>query len=316
MKHSRVSTFLILAALCAQTAQADELRLRGGIASGFNSDYTYALGFEDTERFTTDYGLGGNGSISYRMDNVYAGFGLELGLQFGVLSGSDDTGGALESDCQTETFLGLISDCHDRVDVENLTSFAEIDALASYGIGGGQTTLLGGVSALGFRNQLEADHLFPGGFESFVDRDTEFTGFGLKVGARHVVPLQNGMSINIEGLVGRYRGERSMDITDDRFFDDTQIELAEESFDDTIDVTTFELTPSLSMPANWAGDGATMEFGISYKLFQGIVDSRNVVAHGGSDFEVIGAIDAFEVGEIDDDVSSTSIFAGLTIPLN
>ena len=316
MKHSRVSTSLILAAFFAQTAQADELQLRGGIASGFNSDYTYALGFDDTDRFTTDYGLGGTGSITYRMDDVYAGFGLELGLQFGVLVGSDDTGGALDNDCKTETFLGLIPDCHDRADVESLTSFAEIDALASYDIGGGQTTLLGGISALGFRNELEADYIFPSGFESFVDRDTEFAGLGLKLGARHVIPLQNGMSINIEGLVGRYRGERRMQIKDDRFVDGTPDELAEESFNDTIDVTTFELTPSLAMPASWAGDGATMEFGVSYKLFQGIVDSRNVVAHGGSDFEQIGSIDAFEVGAVDDDVSSTSIFAGLTIPLN
>ncbi|MFQ1702538.1 hypothetical protein ACJ5NV_18290 [Loktanella agnita] len=304
MKFTYFSAVTLFTAICSHTAYADELRLRGGVASGVGSDYIYSRdrlnGFED---IVADYGLGGMGSASYRMDDLYAGVGLELGVQFGVLAGDDST---TNDDCDAATFLGLNDNCHAQVNTENLTSFAEADALARYTLGNGRTALLGGLSVLTFRNELQVEHLFEGGDEFFIDRDTEFTGLGLKLGARHVVPLQNGMDLNLEAMIGRYRGDRTMQIVENVTELGQPDARFDARFDETIDVTSFELTPSVAIPAQWAGDGAVMEFGVSYKLLQSAVDTRNVVDHEGTD--------AFEAGKIDDDVSATSVFAGLTIP--
>lgn len=305
MKHSRISALSILIALGAQTATADELRLRGGLTTGQESEYIFGGVVDTTQTFTTGYGLGGMIGLNYMTDDLVGSVGLDLGLQAIGLSGdtTEDPGG-----CEIHTFLGLISDCQDRVEVGSQTAFADIHALASYTVNAGQTELLGGLSALGFRNALTSDHIFPTGFENFVDRDTEFAGLGVKLGARHQVALSRGLTLNIEGFVGQYRGDREMTISDLETEEGVFSELREATFNDEIDVTTLELTPSIAMAADWVADGATMEFGVSYKLFQGIVDTRNVVAHG--DF------DAFEGGDATDDIATTSLFAGLTIPLN
>ncbi|PRY76992.1 hypothetical protein CLV80_107169 [Yoonia maritima] len=304
IKYLAVAT----AAIAPQLASADELVLRGGIASGFANEYTYALEDDDGETpINTDYGLGMMGSATYSMDNVYKNIGLDLNLQFGVLLGKDDSGDPLDNSCYITTYLGLIPDCQDRADTENQTAYADLSALGRFEVGSGLTELLAGVSYLGIKNQLETDYLYPNGFENFVSRDTEFSGLGLKIGARHQVPLQNGMTIQIEGFVAQYRGDRTTDIVDFETSNGSPNDEQTASATDTIDVTTFELTPSVLMDAAWAGDGATMEFGISYKLLSGAIDTRNFVDHG--------SIDPFEEGDEFDDVSSTSIFAGVTIPL-
>ncbi len=304
MEHSRIGTFLIVTTLCAQTAQADELRLRGGITATLDSEYTYATINDTTDQITADYGTGGMIALNYMIDDLYGGVGLDLGLQFSTVSGGDLFA---PDGCDAQTFLGLISDCQDSAEVDNRTSFADIHALTSYSLGSGQTQLLAGVSALGFRNELNSEHLFPGGFENFVDRDTEFRGLGVKLGARHQIALPRDLTFNIEGFVGQYRGDREMTITDLETDAGEFNQLQEETLEDKIDVTTIEITPSILMPAAWAGDGASIEFGISYKLFQGVVNTRNVVAHG--------EFDAFEAGRENDDIATTSLFAGLTIPL-
>lgn len=318
MKNIHIGIFVMSTSLCAQVAAADELTLRGSFASGFANDYIYALEDPTSDTIDTDYGRGALGSVNYKFDQIYGNVGLDLGLQLGVLSGSDDTGGELNSECDggIETFLGLIADCQDRADTENTTAFAEASALATYTVGSGNTELLAGLSYLQVRNDVDAEYLFPGGFENFVDRDTEFSGFGLKLGARHTIPLQNGMNFNLEGFVAQYRGDRTLQIDDEETFDGGPNDFETVTIEDTTDVTTFELTPSLSMPATWAGKNATMEFGVSYKLFSGVVDTRNVVSHGGTNANGGPAIDAFSEGTENDDISATSIFAGLTIPLN
>ena len=304
IKYLAVAT----AAIAPQLASADELILRGGIASGFANEYTYALEIDDGETpINTDYGLGTMGSATYSMDNVYKKFGLDLSLQFGVLLGKDDSGDPLDNSCYINTYLGLLRDCQDRADTENQTAYADLSALGRFEVGSGQTELLAGVSYLGIKNQLETDYLYPNGYENFVSRDTEFSGLGLKIGARHQVPLQNGMTIQIEGFVAQYRGDRTTEIVDFETDDGSPNDEQTASSTDSIDVTTFELTPSVMMDAAWAGDGATMEFGISYKLLSGVIDTRNFVDHG--------SIDPFEEGDEFGDVSSTSIFVGLTIPL-
>ncbi|WP_373636754.1 hypothetical protein [Yoonia sp. BS5-3] len=308
MSYRLVTLSLAATIVLPQFASADELTLRGGIASGFEQEYVYALDEADgTTPISTDYGLGGMASATYRMDDVYNNFGLDLSLQFGVLSGNDDSGDPLDNSCYITTYLGLLDDCQDRADTENMTAYADVSALGRYALGSGQTELLAGLSYLALKNEVDAEYLYPGGFENFVSRDTEFSGLGLKIGARHQIPLQNGMTVQIEGFVAQYRGDRTMDINDletsSGSFNDEQ----DASYEDTIDVTTFELTPSVMMNAAWAGDGATMEFGLSYKLLSGIIDTRNVVEHGN--------ILAFDEGDEFADVSSTSIFAGLTIPL-
>lgn len=316
MKNIHIGIVVMSTSLFAQVAAADELTLRGSFASGFANDYIYALEDQTAETIYTDYGFGGLGSANYKIDSLYGDVGLDLGLQLGLLTGSDDTDGELNSDCDggIETFLGLIDDCQDRADTENTTAFAEVSALATYTIGSGNTELLGGLSFLKMRNDVDAEYLFPEGFENFVDRDTEFSGFGLKLGARHTIPLQNGMNFNLEGFVAQYRGDRTLQIDDEETDEGATSQFETVKFKDTADVTTFELSPSISMPAEWAGQNATMEFGVSYKLFSGVVDTRNVVEHGGANGGL--EIDAFSEGDENDDISATSIFAGLTIPLN
>ena len=305
MRHIGIGTFMTVMALGVQTAQADELRLRGGLTSGLQSEYIFGSEDDTGEAFSTDYGAGGMIGLNYFSDEIIAGVGADLGLQAIGVVGDDvlDLG-----DCDIQTYLGLIRNCHDRVEVGNETAFLDAHALASYTINAGQTQLLGGLSALGFRNALTSDHLFEGGFESFVDRDTEFGGLGVKLGARHQVELSRNMTLKLEGFVGQYRGDREMKISDFETDEGVFNQLREATFTDQIDVTTLEITPSISMAADWAGAGASVEFGVSYKLFQGIADTRNVVSHG--------EFDAFEGGDQTDDIATTSLFAGLTIPLN
>ena len=141
MKNLCIGACVISTSLCAQGAFADELTLRGAFASGFADDYAYALEDPTSDPIDTNYGLGAMGSANYKFDNIYRNFGLDLGVQFGFLAGSDDTGGESNSDCDgaIETYLGLISDCQDVAATENTTAFAEASALATYTIGSGNT---------------------------------------------------------------------------------------------------------------------------------------------------------------------------------
>lgn len=302
----KILVFSTVLCMSATSSFANSFSIRGGISSGFNTDYIYSQDHFTGQEFTSDYGLGAMTTLTYTLDQGLWGHPVELGFQLGLLHGSSDVVTPPLS-CGIDTYLGLISDCQDSVGVSNNTLFAEGSAMLSFG--SGKTEFLAGIGALHVRNDLSAQYLFPAGLENFVQRDTRFTGAGIKLGARREFALKNGSWFQLEGFLGAYRGSRSMSIQDieiDTGGGGAITDNQTANFDETITAYSLEISPSLVYDAPWAGNGSTFEVGLSYKRLFNVVDTRNVVDHYDP---------AFSHGNLDDDISYTTIFVGLSIPL-
>ena len=309
MKMKTVSKHLVIvgfsSVMCGSVASADSVTIRGGLSSGFANEYIFALESPDNSTQEADYGTGGIVSLTYERDSFMGAYGLELNAQFGVLSGDGSYSGLEVGDCQTRTFIGNEDDCIDDADSENTTTFAEVSALASFTLGSDGTTLLAGLSYLDFQDEIDVDYLYPSGISYYAVRNTQFSGIGVKAGARHEVPLGNTVTLGLEGMLGLYTGDRTTD-TGTSTDPDTAPTLIEAST--STQVFTVELTPSVKFEADWITSGATAEVGLSYKLLSGVTDTRNTIFQNG--------IPAGDLGEENDAVSFTSLFAGVTIPLN
>ena len=299
---------LCSAAIClsASIGYADSFSIRGGISSGFNTDFIYSQDDNTGQEYLADYGLGAMTTLTYTLDQGLWGHPVEFGFQLGLLHGNTEIVTPPTS-CGIDTYLGLISDCQDSAGVTNNTLFAEGSALLSFG--SGKTEYLAGIGALHVRNDLNAEYLYPTGVENFVQRDTRFTGAGLKVGARREFAMNNGGRFQLEGFLGAYRGSRSMGIHDVEILTGGGGAVSRDqtaNFDETITAYSLEISPSLVYNAPWVGNGATFEVGLSYKRLFNVVDTRNVVYHYDP---------AFSRGNLNDDISYTTVFVGLSIPL-
>ncbi|WP_434286854.1 hypothetical protein [Celeribacter sp. SCSIO 80788] len=307
INHTLLAGSVLSMLLGAAMAQADSLTQYGGVGLNVGTDYPFAFDYDDGTAVEADYGMAGVLGFVYTKDQGLFNKPLELAVEAGVLVGDDSHGHDLISDCSggVSTYLGLISDCQDRADVENLTYWLDASAMIDFGAAGGNTDLLAGLGVLHFANKLDADYLYPLGYENFVDRDTSFTGAGLKMGARHRIAMQNGMTLNLAGFAGAYYGERKLEISDSETYLGTpgsDVRLTEKSNET---VYSLELRPSISMAADWAGADATMEFGVSYKHFFNVVDETGYGDHSGDDAG----------GDFDGDVSALTAFFGVTIPM-
>lgn len=308
--HQKVKalSLAVAASVVALSAHADSLSHYGALGLNSGTDFPFAADYDDGTVFNADYGMALSYGLIYKKDQGFlGGRPMEFGLELGVLKGDDSKGHELISDCDggVDTYLGLIDDCQDRADIENLTYWLDASAMVNLAPAGGASDFLAGLGVLAFSNNLDADYLYPLGYENFVSRDTSFLGAGVKVGARHRMPLQNGTVFTLAGFAGAYRGEREMKIHDYETYVggfNSEDSLTVKS---TETVFTLEIRPSITMDAAWAGQGATMEFGLSYKHFFNVVDQTGYGDHEGTDFG----------GSTDGDVSATSAFFGVTIPM-
>jgi len=292
--------------MSATSSFANNFSIRGGISSGLNTDFVYSQDRNTGQEFTSGYGLGAMTTLTYTLDQGLWGHPVELGFQLGLLHGRSEVV-TPPTTCGIRTYLGLINDCQDSAVVTNNTLFAEGSAMLSFGTG--KTEFLAGIGALHVRNNLSAEYLYPTGYENFVQRDTRFTGAGLKLGARREFTLKNGSRFQLEGFLGAYRGSRSMSIQDIEILTGAGGAVTDNqtaNYDETITAYSLEISPSLVYDAPWAGNGSTFEVGLSYKHLFNVVDTRNVVAHYDP---------AFTHGNLDDDISYTTVFVGLSIPL-
>ncbi len=303
----KVNLFSIIVVLCSfvlsQPSYSDELKLRGGISTGVFSQYPYALDDETgLVTINSKYGHGTYGMAVYSMDNVFGNVGLDFAVQFGQLKGADNAGDRFDGDCEINTFLGLDDNCQRTAGTKNRTTFGDASILAYLPIG--NTKLLIGPSYMAFENDIDAEYIYIGGSDNFVSRNTEFTGFGFKVGAQHVIRLKHGIAFNFESLFGFYRGTRSLRIFDTRTssiltsVDETQVK-------ETVNVLTGDFTASVTKEVTFIIP-VKLELGANYKALWSVVDTRNVGEHG--------FLQSFDRGQKYDDIYSLSGFAGIVIP--
>lgn len=303
----KIKFFTIIVVLCsivlAETCYSDELKLRGGISTGVFSNYPYALD-DETRRvpINSKYGHGTYGVAVYSMDNVFGNVGLDFAIQFGQLKGAETVGNKFEGPCVTSTFLGLFKNCHRAAGTKNRTTFGDASILAYLPIG--NTKLLIGPSYMAFENDIDAEYLFFDTEQSFVSRNTEFTGYGFKVGAEHVIHLEHGIAFNFESLFGFYRGKRSLRISEIQG-DIYYTEFGETQFKKIVNVYTGDFTASVTKEVSFIIP-VKLELGVNYKTLWSVVDTRNVVRHAD--------IQAFDRGQKYDDIYTLSGFAGVVIP--
>lgn len=302
MKKSPVALSLILS---ASIGHADSITHYGAIAGNFASDIPYAQNNTTDEVYDANFGLGLSYGFIYRDDmGPLGGRPIEYGFELGALVGTEDTGSFVPDGCVIDTYLGLNSNCEDIANLESLTYWVDASAMVNFSAPGGATELLAGIGLLHFSNQIDVEHLYETGSEDFYDRDTTFTGAGIKLGARHKITLQNGMMLNLAGFGGVYGGERETDIRGERRDGGDGSLLGSDSLVVTNDATVYvvELRPSINIATEWAGPDGMLEVGISHKQFLSIIDTSGYGDHEGLDLG----------GDVDDNFSTTSIFAGIT----
>lgn len=306
MKNATLSIGFLVA---ASAAQADSITHYGAISGNFTDEVPYAENKPTDDPYNANLGLGLSYGLVYRdEEGPLFGRPMEYGLEAGVLRGSETTGDAVGGSCDVETYIGLIYDCQDVANFDSLTYWIDASAMVNFGQAGGATDLLAGIGALHYGSITNTEFLYPTGWENFIDRDTTFTGAGIKVGARHRIEMQNGMTLNLAGFGGAYAGERVTDIYDLEL--DTGsggVFLDEQSMTvrDRTTVYTLELRPSIDIPVDWIGVGSTFEVGISHKIFLNAIDSTGYGQHLSVDLG----------GDMNGSFSATSIFAGITIPM-
>lgn len=297
MKHYTFAACILAA---AAPAHADSLTVRGGISGDLATEYVYSS--DDFQNpYKTDYGMGAEFAAIYSFANLW-GHPLELGMSFGLLSGDGDTGAAAGGSCNINTYLGIISDCQDRATADNTTWYGELSAMTSFAIGGAGTEVLAGLGVLHINDDIDGAYLYPTGYENFVSRETTYNGAGIKLGLRHSFAMSNGGRINLEGIAGAYTGRRKVSIHDTETNSGSVTQIAESSESRTLGVYSIELRPSYQFAADWAGQGALMDVGLSYRHFFNVADTRDTTGKT-------------TLGNEKDDLSAASIFVGLTIPL-
>ncbi len=311
MLKKLVKLLSIIVVLCSfvlvQPSYSDELKLRGGISTGIFSQYPYALDeATDEVNANSKYGHGTYGTAVYSMDDVFGNVGLDFAIQFGQLKGADNEGKAIDPQCVIRSYLGLLTYCMDNADTKNRTTFGDASILANLPIG--NTKLLIGPSYMAFENDIDAEYL-EGQWGNVISRNTEFTGFGFKVGAQHVIRLKHGIAFNFESLFGFYRGKRNLRISETETLDGVYINRFQETqIKEIVNVFTGDFTGSVSKEVSFIIP-VKLELGVNYKALWSVVDTRNVVKIG-----TVGRVKAFDRGQKYDDIYALSGFAGIVIP--
>jgi len=298
---------LVIGAFVAIPSYADTISLRGGIGLGAGSDYTYALdrNTSPNAQITTNFGVGGFGSITFADTAGFWGNPMEYGMSFGFLDGSDGTNRPTNSACSILTFLGTVSDCIDTANTENLTVWLDGAVMFSFGAehGTAGTEFLAGAGGLIFSNNVDVDYLYPSGFSYFAEQNTRFAGLGVRVGARHRVGLNNGKALQLEGFLGGYRGRRTTNVAGGDLIGGVRSLRDAEINSEMANVAVLEFSPSLLSDASWAGDNAEFEIGLNIRHMIGVNDSRNY----GDRLDILD----LEGGKERDSVTAVSLFAGL-----
>lgn len=288
-------------AFWAAAASAAEVQLRGGWA-GSLEEFPFAREDDSDAPINTDYGAGAFGEADVHLDGLFGGFGLEFGADFALLDKSTDTGGSLDSDCSTEgtaTQLGLISDCHDIVFLEADTQVITADILGTKDLLAGLRVAFG-ATGLFLESDLDGDHIFPAGFESFVDRDTSLDAYGIKAGLEHSLPLMNtSLSLHTEIYGSWVWGERTVEINDLRTSNGNFLNEEFATFEDDIDVPVLDATVALS----WKLTEMTgFEVGGKYRRLFGAMFTLDTASGTG-------------VGSDSADLDYWAVFGGVTFTL-
>lgn len=115
--------------------------------------------------------------------------------------------------CNRLPLQGNYSDCFDQSNVDQRTRWFTFDATVGKALDLGSVTLLPffGLRALWLDQRAAVEYLFDGGFEAFVDRDTNFSGVGVRVGLAASADLGDSFFVAGSGAFSQLFGDRRLD---------------------------------------------------------------------------------------------------------
>lgn len=300
---------IILLALAGVTpstwAAGMEISVRVGNSDTDTDGIYYAF---DNAANTYQEGDLGDGNI-FRLDfamDLPNGHTVGVGYGQNTLSGDDtyDTNPAATNDCNVEPLQGLYDDCfdHANVDIDTDISVFDVSYGMKFGMGNMSLTPYAGIRYLTFNQETSVDYIFPGGNESFPERELDYTGFGLRVGSGLKVPFGSS-PFYFKGnlaLAKMLSGDRDQKMTDVVTGGPVAPLPYEES--DDIDPLTIDLELSFGYDIT-----PTMNAGIGYGYHKisDIMDTRDTTNQ-----IIPGTISgAHGVGDDNEDLVTSAIFA-------
>jgi hypothetical protein len=172
-------------------ASGYELSVQAGSISSDSEGTQYAL--NNVSNSVQEGDLEDGNQFRINLGKELAGFKFNVGYGQNTLSGKStyDTNPGAPNDCNVAPLQGTYNDCFDHANIKIDTDFGVFDAAVGKSFVMGSTNIepYAGLRYLTVSQEIGVDYVYPGGSESFPNREIDYSGFGLRIGSRLNVPF-------------------------------------------------------------------------------------------------------------------------------